>query len=316
MYNKYNNKTKTKMQAGIMRIAAVLVLIGIVSPVDTSVVKVVPDSQTVLAGENFSVNITIEDVTNMDAAQARLFFDPSAMNATGGIEGEFLKSGGSTLGSPIINNTEGFAGFVYMLLPGGAPVTGSGVLATINFNTSEEAEGTFNLNLTEIIINTTAGEIPVDAYNGTVKILTPTPTPTVVFDTGSGTYPSISGTHNGTIKPNQTITVHKMYTYPCAGTGGHSKYVRIQSNESWIIAEENWTGYKGDWHNLSFNPPFTLESGLTYNYTIKTGSYPQIIHAQNRTTLNGSLITCEEFTDANGKRYDDWILAIKFFTIK
>ena len=41
-----------------------------------------------------------------------------------------------------------------------------------------------------------------------------------VFDTGSpaNPYPSISGTHNGTITPNQTITVSKLYTYPCSGT--------------------------------------------------------------------------------------------------
>ena len=49
----------------------------------------------------------------------------------------------------------------------------------------------------------------------------------------------------------------------------------------------------------------------TYNYTIRTGSYPQIIHEQNITTSDGSLITCEEFIDANGKKYDDWIPAIK-----
>lgn len=52
------------------------------------------------------------------------------------------------------------------------------------------------------------------------------------LDTGSGTYPSISGTHNGTIKPSQTITVSKLYTYPCSGTGGHSEYARIW-NSTW-----------------------------------------------------------------------------------
>lgn len=49
----------------------------------------------------------------------------------------------------------------------------------------------------------------------------------VFFDTGPGTYPSISGTHNGTITPNVTIEVSKLYTYPCSGTGGHSEHVTI-----------------------------------------------------------------------------------------
>ncbi len=47
------------------------------------------------------------------------------------------------------------------------------------------------------------------------------------FDTGSGIYLSILGTHCGTITPNKTIIAIKLYTYPCAGTGSHTEYARI-----------------------------------------------------------------------------------------
>lgn len=50
--------------------------------------------------------------------------------------------------------------------------------------------------------------------------------------------------------------------------------------------------------------------GVTYNYTIKTGSYPQIIHEHVFNTSDGE-ITCTEFGDANGKVYDDWIPVIR-----
>ena len=60
------------------------------------------------------------------------------------------------------------------------------------------------------------------------------------FDTGSGTYPSISGTHNGTITPNKTIITTKLYTYPCEGTGGHTEYARIW-NKTWN-ATATWDG--------------------------------------------------------------------------
>ncbi|MCK4244623.1 MAG: RHS repeat protein, partial [Candidatus Omnitrophica bacterium] len=80
--------------------------------------------------------------------------------------------------------------------------------------------------------------------------------PVPFFDTGPGTYPSISGMHNGTITPNQTITVSKLYTYPCSGTGGHSEHVRIR-NDTWAGIEASWTGYRGDWHNISFPESFT-----------------------------------------------------------
>jgi hypothetical protein len=136
------------------------------------------------------------------------------------------------------------------------------------------------------------------------------------FDTGSpkNPYPSIFGMHNGTITPDYDITVGRMYTYPCTGTGGHSEYIRIY-NGSGTIAEASWNGYVEDWHNISFAKSFTLEAGKIYNYTIRTGSYPQIIPA-NEFNATGGKITCSEFIDANGKIYNDWIPAIKLYQEK
>jgi hypothetical protein len=136
------------------------------------------------------------------------------------------------------------------------------------------------------------------------------PLPPSIFDTGSpaNPYPSISGTHNGTIKPNQTITVNKLYTYPCSGTGGHTKYARIWNSTLDVTA--TWNGYKGDWHNITFDKSFALVASETYNYTIITGSYPQIHHTDTLPTANG-WINCTEFIDANGRTYIDWIPAIR-----
>jgi hypothetical protein len=132
------------------------------------------------------------------------------------------------------------------------------------------------------------------------------------FDTREGTYPSICGTHTGTIKPTDDITVQKMYTYPCPRTGGHSEYARIW-NSSGTIAEGNWSGYEGDWHNIPFDELFILKANETYNYTIRTGSYPQMIHAHTANVVGGT-ITCVEFLDANGESYDNWIPAIKLYS--
>ena len=135
-----------------------------------------------------------------------------------------------------------------------------------------------------------------------------------IFDTGPrpNPYPSIFGTHNGTIIPFYNINVSNIYTYPCPGTGGHTEHVKIWNTSNWNVTA-TWEGYVGDWHNISFNESFTLEAGKEYNYTIRTGSYPQIIHNQTHTTLDGSFINCTEFMDANGKRYNNWIPAIKLF---
>jgi hypothetical protein len=129
-------------------------------------------------------------------------------------------------------------------------------------------------------------------------------------DTPATPYPSIAGWHNGTLKMNQEVYVTKLYIYACPGTGGHAEYVRIWGNG--IDKNAPWEGYDGDWQNLTFDTIFLLEAGKTYNYTILTGSYPQIIHAESKDVTSGQ-ITCEEFVDVNGKRHEGWIPAIKLY---
>ena len=141
---------------------------------------------------------------------------------------------------------------------------------------------------------------------------TPTPTPAQIFDTGrpENPYPSISGEFIGTIKTNKKIIATKLYTYACEGTGGHTEHAII-CNKTWC-AEAKWEGYKEDWMNISFNRTVVLMPYETYNITIITGSYPQIHHTSSLKTENG-WINCTEFIDANGKKYNDWIPAIKLW---
>jgi hypothetical protein len=130
------------------------------------------------------------------------------------------------------------------------------------------------------------------------------------FDTNEGTYPSIFGTHYGKIIPDQNLTVNKIYTYPCAGTGGHTEYVIIWNESECAVAE--WDGYIGDYHNLSFNRTLRLQKDVVYSYIIRTGSYPQIIHAPYKPVTGGN-ISCTKFIDANERVYHDWIPAIRLW---
>ena len=155
------------------------------------------------------------------------------------------------------------------------------------------------------------GDTPYDIYGTTKDNLPLVATAPHIFDTGKGDYPSIMGTHNGTIKLNQTITVSKLYTYPCEGTGGHTEYVKIWNSSDWNVTA-TWNGYTSDWRNLTFNKTFTLYASETYNYTLRTGTYPQIIHAPEY-NATGGVITCSEFVDINGKRHEGGIPAIRLY---
>jgi len=206
----------------------------------------------------------------------------------------------SNIGIPISNASVYVSGvdYDYTDTAGNYSLT---ILQNGTYNVTAEPPIGVNLSSNSTIVNVTVGEITFVDF-----ILWGAPEQ--FFDTGPGTYPSIFGTHNGTIKPSHDVLVQRMYTYPCAGTGGHSEYVKFW-NESWNITAD-WKGYQGDYHNITFDEPFTLYAGLTYNYTIRTGSYPQIHHNRTLTVPDGE-ITCSEFIDANGKTYTDWIPAIR-----
>ncbi|MBN1762372.1 MAG: DUF3344 domain-containing protein [Methanomicrobia archaeon] len=131
-----------------------------------------------------------------------------------------------------------------------------------------------------------------------------------ILDTGlpESRYPSISGIHNGSITVDTNITVSSLYTYQCPGTGGHTEFIRIWNETTGACVKGHWDGYQGDYQTISLNRTITLKKGVTYHYTIQTGSYPQI-HHQKELPVDGGIVTCEKFTDANGREYDTWIPA-------
>lgn len=137
-----------------------------------------------------------------------------------------------------------------------------------------------------------------------------------IFDTGkpANPYPSVIGRHEGTIKTSDDLNVSRLYTYPCAGTSGHTESIELSENGE-TMATGTWTdtrvtGITCQLHNVSGAPYVMLYKGHNYNYTIVTGSYPQIIHEHSK-EVTGGTITCTLFTDANGKTYTDWIPAIR-----
>ena len=191
-------------------------------------------------------------------------------------------------------------GYEEVRLYDGYPPSRSTPIDNVSYSGSEE--------------NKSWSRIPDGTGNFTITESTPglrnAPAHDKNFDTNGGTYPSIPGTHEGILKLNRTITVSRLYTYPCPGTGGHTEYVRIWNNSGWNVTA-TWKGYKDDWHNITFDEPFTLFAKRTYHYEIITGSYTQIIHKPEHTTPDGSYINCTSFIDANGKMHNDWIPAIR-----
>jgi len=274
-------------------------------------ISVMPSAQDVPQGRTFTVNITVDPAVPIAGVQFDLRFNASLIRANSVTEGDLLKQGGAnTYFSPgTIDNTAGkIKGVAGAIITPGATVSSPGTFAVISF-TAKTTEGTSPLDLSNVIVGDINGNpVPITVNNGSVTV-----GKVRYFDTGHGTYPSISGTHYGTITPNQTIIVSKMYTYSCPGTGGHSEYVAFyNATTGEEIANGTWKGYQGasDYHYIVFEKPFMLEKDVTYKYIIRTGSYPQIHHTPALLTANG-WINCTKFIDVNGKTYTDWIPAIR-----
>jgi hypothetical protein len=221
-----------------------------------------------------------------------------------------------TIGEPLeltgITNREPETVIVISTCAG--PMDFPAVMTQVEWSTSDQGIFTATIDTTYALPGTYTFE--ADDGDGHTDKATVELLPAVsTFDTGVGTYPSIFGTHNGTIIPARDLNVSTLYTYPGPGTGGHTKSIALYEHKI-PVAYGTWSGYTGEWynvtiHNVSGAPYVMLLEDHEYNYTLRTGSYPQIIHRQNHTTLDGSLITCTEFIDANGRRYSNWIPAIR-----
>ncbi len=252
------------------------------------------------------VPIMVKNVSALGGGVIHLTFDSSVVRVIKVSEG-----GGNSLTVGAWNcNTSVNPGYVNIaaystLLPGH---TGEVIFAYLTCEAVGAEGNTTTLNLSVDSLFTIGYEdIPFEVVEGTVSIVG---TNVSGLDTGSGAYPSIAGTHTGVIIPNRAITITKLYTYPCAATGGHTEYARLW-NETGLDVAAYWTSFDGDWQTITFDQPFTLHAGETYHYEIRTSSYSQIIHKPEHTTEDGSFINCSSFTGLDGYVYEDWIPAIK-----
>lgn len=105
-------------------------------------VIVSPTSQTVMKGQNFTVNISVVPGTEIAGMQFSLRFNSSLLKANSVSEGELFKQGGYiTFFNPgTIDNEEGIVKNVYgCIITPGENVSSPGTFATINITASDKA---------------------------------------------------------------------------------------------------------------------------------------------------------------------------------
>ncbi len=264
------------------------------SPTTTvSIVNITSD-----LGEAVTLPVSISNMQNYGTGTISISFDSSVVHVNSVTSGPY-----STVVDWNASNTAGTVIISAWNIDG---VSGDFIFANVTF--LAVGTGSTPLNLTVTTLKDIYYEtIPTRTENGSYSFKSS------LFDTGTGTYPSIAGTHYGCFTPKRNITVRQIYTYPCAGTGGHSESVIFCDYETGEIEiDVSCDGYQDDYHNITISPPVELLKDRVYNYTIRTWSYPQVIHQTELETDDGT-INCTNFIDINRRWYNDWIPAITLF---
>ncbi len=181
----------------------------------TTAACILPTGQVVDNGSNFSVNVVVENVSNLGAYQVELEFDPVIMSYFQAVNGPFLGSTGRTVDCdpPILDGSQ-----VRLLCRtwGSEPdgPSGAGVLATVTFSAVREGIGYMAFH-SIILTNIQGTVIPVAQTTGASVVVqpaptpTPTPTPTITLTPtpGPSPTPSITPTPTLTRTPTATPTI-------------------------------------------------------------------------------------------------------------
>lgn len=142
-----------------------------------------PASATVEEGETATVDIVVEDVSNLQGVEVHMVFDPSVLevvDADAGMAGVQVALGPFVspdfVAQNVVDPGTGRIDFAYSQM-GNTPVSGSGVIGSITFRAT--ASGVSPLTFIEVLLADVGGnQIGVTTENGQVTVTAETPTPT------------------------------------------------------------------------------------------------------------------------------------------
>jgi len=133
---------------------------------ENTVVYVYPESSEVSPGQNFHVQIRIQDVMDLYGWEFYFGWNTTILNLVDVEEGTFLKSGGDTFFTFKVNDTAGYLIADCTLLGDVSGVNGDGTLAIIELHAKTTGECVLDLYNT-ILVNSAEQSIPhttVDGY--------------------------------------------------------------------------------------------------------------------------------------------------------
>jgi hypothetical protein len=147
--------------------------------VSTSLLTVDPLTSTIFVGEVTTVNVVIQDVSNLYGVQIRFSFAPNLLQVIDAdpVKDDVQITPGSCPSPDFIvqhtvSNTLGTVAYSATSLNPTPPCSGSGVVASIQFQAL--TDGDSDIHFTEWILADSDGEpIPAAALDGTIRVSSP-----------------------------------------------------------------------------------------------------------------------------------------------
>jgi hypothetical protein len=193
------NKMKREKGIGICMIAMLVMLCSTVLAASAAQISVMPQTQTVSKGENFTVDIYVDPGGNVTAGvDYILSFDNTLLNATSLTSGTFFDPytpyvyGG-------INNSTGIVDYGGGILQQGVGVTNPGIVTTITFQAIAEENGVSELSFETVTLSDPNGaRISTNRSNGNVSVK-------------AGTCGDVDGLSGVTTNDGRHIFMHLLY---------------------------------------------------------------------------------------------------------
>jgi hypothetical protein len=142
------------------------------STTSTATLSVYPASITANQGQNFTISVTISNVTDLYGWEFRLNWTTTLVDEVNVVEGPFLKKGGTTFFTVNVNATAGRMVVDCTLTGSVLGVNGSGTLATVTFYAKNVGQSPLNL-YGVILVNSSEppAQIPSQATSGYAYII-------------------------------------------------------------------------------------------------------------------------------------------------
>jgi len=165
---------------GVMLVVAMLAGLFAVSPVAAmqagTVVRISPSTQQLAAGQNATVEIRVDNVSGLAAADIELRFNPAILqvqDADASREGIQVQPGNfpapDFVAMNTADNTTGIIRYALTQLPPHAPVSGSGLLATIVFR--GQANGVSDLTFNVVnLANSQGQQLGASSQGGNISV--------------------------------------------------------------------------------------------------------------------------------------------------